>query len=130
MNEKEKQILDRDVKIQMLSHMLRVSLEDDDISNIFTSLGYKRIAIYGYDVVSELFVDLLINKGIGIECIIDRAIKHKIDNIPLLRPTRDLPELDVIVVTNVAHFERIKADLLKLNLSANIVSLEEIIYQL
>lgn len=130
MNSIEKQLLERDVKIQMLSHMLRVSLNDDDISRVFNEQGYKKIAVYGYDVVSELFVDLLVCKGIKIECVIDRAIKHRIDDIPLLRPTRNLPKLDVIIVTNVAYYERIRADLLKLEVNAHIVSLEEIIYQL
>lgn len=103
-------------------HDARASIE-----KYFVEAGYTKIAIYGMGELGMRFYEALKNsKKVNIAYGIDRQIKESMQDIAIYKPTNDLPEVDVIVVSATFDFNVIKQFLAE-KVSYAIISLEEIL---
>lgn len=70
--------------------------------------NYRTVAIYGFYLIGEcLYVELL-NEGVDVRYGIDGKSRANIEGIKIYKPTDELPEVDVIIVTAVSDYEIIK----------------------
>ena len=120
-------------KNEMLYHMtnewLRKKQEGKFLSSLLLKYGYKKIAIYGMAYMGERLVDELRDSEIEVEYAIDRNAVDIYSTIDVLKPSDDLSEVDVVIVTSIAFFDEVKEQLSK-KLHCPIVALDDVIYAL
>lgn len=94
---------------------------------VFASLeksGYKKIAIYGMDHLGKLVYSELEKYNLDLLYGID---EDKVSSeIKIMRPTDELPNVDVIVVATFWDYEKVK-NLFEKRLSCPIVSIDNIV---
>lgn len=86
---------------------------------------YKTVAVYGIGILGKHLLWELRNEKVEDICIIDKTVKEY-ENIPVLSPEGEIPEVDVIIVTPVSEYEGIR-NLLMEKSNAPIVSIKEVI---
>lgn len=73
--------------------------------------SYRTVAIYGVFLLGErLYVELL-DEGVDVLYGIDGKSRAHIEGITIYKPTDELPEADVVIVTAISDFESIKKKL-------------------
>lgn len=113
----------------MLSEWLTVKVEKKSICDYLRSNGCNVIAIYGMNYIGEILLKDLKDGDIEVKYAVDKnadCIKTEID---VLKPDDKLPAVDAVVVTAIASFDEIKANLNK-KVQCPILSLKEIINEL
>lgn len=103
----------------------------ESISKWLTKRGYKRIAVYGMRELGILLYRKLVCSELDLCCAIDRNADNLNLNqdIKVWKPTNDLPDLDVIIVSAPHYYEQIRNDLENIT-RADIVSIEDIIFEM
>lgn len=99
--------------------------EGKNISNYFAENKYNSIAIYGMSYVGECLVSELDKTGIEVKFALDRNLQ-KSGKIKILSPDKEIPEVDVIVVTAISYFNEIQSKLMK-NSDIPVISLKDIL---
>lgn len=113
----------------MMNQWVRVKQRGKKIENYFKKNGYKRIAIYGLSYAGETLLDELKNTEIQVAYGIDKNIDGVYADIEIFSADDKLEEVDAIVVTAITFFSEIKENLSK-KINCNIVSLEDILYEI
>lgn len=93
----------------------------------------KRIAIYGMGTLGELLYNEIKKTDVLVECFVDmyaNVYSVGIDDISVVLPKKVPNEVDVVIVTPVYEYESICAELKDNGCSKNIISLEDIVYDL
>lgn len=86
--------------------------EGKDISIWLERHNYKKIAIYGMGICGEiLYKQLSKNSQISVLYGIDRKKDIKIEGIDIWTLDDELQRVDIVIVTAIASFEGIKADI-------------------
>lgn len=100
LNKKNNQIIECQTKL----HKLNVK----SLKRLFAREGYKRIAIYGYGALGQMLYSILSSCEMEITCIIDKKRNYEIvDKISIIEPNQSI-DADVVIVTAMQDFERIK----------------------
>lgn len=107
---------------------LKLRQSGRSICNYLSEKGYKTVAIYGMGYNGERVLQELKNSEIEVLYGIDKKADSIISEINVLAADANLPETDVIVVSEPFYMEEI-IKLLKIKVTCPIVSLEEAIYE-
>lgn len=106
-----------------------------NVGEYFERKNYKSIAVYGQGTLGELFCREARNQNVNIEYLIDKnadSVCYSIDDVPTI-PLDEICNqngVDVIVVTPIANYDDIVNDLGSMNVNCDIISLEDVIYEL
>lgn len=109
--------------------------ENIELAQYFHDKSIKTIAIYGLGSMEELLYNELKDSDIEIKYMTDqnaRAYQFAIKEFPVIFPS-EIPNqepVDAIIVTPIFAYQAICNDLEKYNCSAEIISLEDIIFEL
>ncbi len=127
----KKGVEDKNKKYCLLfDNWLILTERGDAIEQFFKTRNIKEIAVYGYGNIGRHLVTQLSNSDINIKYIIDkRKGGTMIDNIQCYRLSDRMPDVDAIVVTPICEYKEIK-DILRKIVSVEIISLEDIVYEL
>ena len=121
--------------------VVRQWLEDKNdgknVGEYFEQNDYKTIAIYGMGSLGQMFYDELkkTNPNVKVAYFIDMKadeLYYGLDDIPVvnLDKIEEQEEVDAIVVTPVHEFNKISDELAELELPTEIISLEDIVYEI
>lgn len=108
--------------------------QNKDLKRYFEEHGFQKIAVYGMGTLGELFYDEIKDKGIKVQYFIDKnaeEIYFGLDDISVvgLDGIDGQEEVDAIIVTPVFNFDEIEKELEKAGAAAEIVSLEDVVYE-
>lgn len=112
----------------LMNQWVKVKQEGKNVTEYFEKNGYNKIAIYGMSYVGETLVDELKDSKIEIVCAIDKNADGIYSEIDMITPNDEIPQVDAVIVTPVFFFEEIE-ELLRRRTSADILSLEDILYE-
>lgn len=110
--------------------------EGKNVAEYFKENNYKTIAIYGMGTMGELFYDELKNSSnVKVAYFIDKNAEdlyYGVDDLPVvgLDDISSQQKIDAIIVTPIYDFDKIEEDLEDAGVDTNIVSLEDIIYEI
>ncbi len=110
--------------------------EKKNIVDYFKDNGYSNIAIYGMGEMGSRLYEELQDTDIKVAYIIDNKqadeLYYAVDDIPIvsLDEIENQEKVDAIVVTPIYDFEAIEEALLEYDLDAEVLSLEDVIYEI
>lgn len=117
--------------METLVQWIQIEHEKKSVSYFLNQLGYKTVALYGYGYVGRELEKILLDDGtITISCVIDKNVLVRMNGEKIIHPSNELPDTDVIVVTSLYYYQEIKEELIKLGVTADIVSFDSLLYQL
>ena len=111
----------------ILNYWMDLKQSGDNICKYFHLNNYKRIAIYGMGELGFHLMDELKNSDIEVVYGIDDGLNSPRVKTEIKHNGDELEDVDMIVVTPVFAFDKIKNNLEK-RVSCPIISLEEVIY--
>lgn len=112
--------------------------EGKSVGDYFKENDYKTIAIYGMGTMGELFYDELKKSSdikVKVAYFIDKNAEdlyYGIDDLPVvnLDDISSQEDVDAIIVTPIYDFDKIEKDLNDAGVNAEIISLEDIVYEI
>ena len=111
-----------------------LSLHDENgvsyLSNAFLHNGYKHIAIYGYTDITKVLVNVLNGTDVTIDYIVENADRPVQGIKTINRNPADYPNCDLMLVTDIAAYNDIKAKLEKIKVPFPFVNAAEFIQSL
>ncbi len=110
---------------EVYDRWLKLHIEGRSIGQYFKKRNCESIAIYGYGKLGKRLLQECTNCGIQVSCMIDKAAEPA-GGVPVIKPGRDMPKQDLIVVTAVYAYASVKRELMSYGCE-DVVSLEEII---
>jgi len=116
--------------LQVMTRWMKRMAEGRTLEEYFHEHGIKSVAVYGLGAVGDCLVSYLSScLNIKLSYGIDRGTVKCSYGFDVYAPEDELPETDVIIVTPISEFERIKEELSKKN-KYEILSLGDIIFSL
>ncbi len=114
----------------MLEHWIDALYHGNRVSEYFSNLGYKNIAIYGMGDLANRLLDDLEGSAIHVNYGIDRDAAGTVCRIENIYSLNDeLPDADAVIVTPFYAFEAICSDL-KGKVGCPVISIEEVIWSI
>lgn len=116
----------------ILVHWIEQKQNKKNLAEYFIQNRYQTVAVYGMKEIGRLLVNELLQEGVDVRYAADRSAdvidmdEMSID-IPIIKPSSEMPEVDVIVVTASHYFDCIYLDLKELT-KAEIVPVEDILW--
>lgn len=121
-------------KIEKLSEFYNilvqwVSMKEKGITidNFMEKKGYRTAAIYGMKELGELLYEEMKSTDVHVKYIVDQFRDPILIDIPVLKPDEPLIPVDVMIVTAVHYYEKIRK-MLKSKIDCPIYSLEDILF--
>lgn len=111
----------------ILVRWLELRQEHRALAEYFSENGYRTAAIYGMREIGILLLNELKQEGVEVQYAIDRNAGEISADIPVIEPSADMPEVDVIVVTAPHYFDSIYLTLKEMT-KAEIVPVEDILW--
>lgn len=99
------------------------------LAEYFAENGYQAVAIYGMKEIGRLLLNELRLEGIDVRYAIDRDADEISGDISVIKPSCNLPEADVIVVTASHYFDSIYLELREFT-EAEIVPIEDVLWSI
>lgn len=97
------------------------------LDEYLTSLGYRKIAVYGGGDMGKHLIRQLMGTEIAVQYVIDKtAFPVQVDMLPVYRPEDTLPSADAIIVTPICEYLKIKEKISE-QMKCPVISLEDII---
>ncbi len=90
--------------------------------------GYQKIAIYGMSVLGNLLYQELKETKVEVSYAIDRNADNMHFELPVLKPSDEYGKVDVIIVTAVLDYEKIKKNIIK-KTQVNVMSIEDLVFE-
>lgn len=116
--------------IKLLDKMLYRKQRGHTIENYLKEHNLQTVAIYGMSYVGFRLYDELKQAGVVVKYGIDQnAERIRMQEIDILYPDEELPEVDAIIVTATFFYEEIEKKLSR-QVSAKVYSLKEILYDI
>ena len=127
---KAKNLSDKHLMLFLLmNEWVKVKQANKSVSGYLLNRGYRRIAIYGMSYAGQRLYDELMDSDVEIIACIDQKGGGTYYNHGIVDAGKMPIDIDAIIVTPIFYFEEIKHSLEKSS-TANIISLEQIIYEL
>lgn len=106
-----------------------------DVGEYFKENNYKTIAIYGMGTMAELFYEEVKKADVKVAYFIDKnseELYYGLDDISVigLSDISSQEKVDAIIVTPIYDFDKIEEDLNDKGAECDIVSLEDVIYEI
>lgn len=115
---------------RLFDNWMTLNERGETFERFFKEREIKDIAVYGYGSIGRHFVAQLSHSDIGIKYVIDKNKDSIITgDIPCYRLSDDMPKVDAIVITPICEYSEIRNTLKRVT-SAEIISMEDIIYEL
>lgn len=102
----------------VLTKWMDCKLKGGSIAEALKKRGFSRIVIYGYAELGQLLCKEMLQEGISVVCILDKAAKTtEAGTIPVCKPEavkasdQERLQIDAVVVTAVYYFEEIRKEL-------------------
>lgn len=112
---------------KLLSRWMKAIHHGKKLDMFFKEKKYKKLAIYGVSDIGELLIEEMKDTEIDLCYGIDRNADQILAEIPLYKPTDELPAVDAIVVTAVYFFEDICQTLRRNGVACPIISLNDVL---
>ncbi|RKM59525.1 hypothetical protein D6856_09920 [Butyrivibrio sp. XB500-5] len=113
----------------ILLQWLNKAENNRSIGEYLASKGYKKIAIYGMGELGELLLLKLRDTDIEVPYAIDKNAENIGVDVVIKTPNDDLPDVDAVIVTTVLWYWELRR-MLKEKLDCDILSLEDIVYEM
>lgn len=113
----------------ILIRWLGLRQEQRTLAEYFTENGYQAVAIYGMKEIGRLLLNELRLEGIDVRYVIDRNADKINADISIIKPSCNLPEVDVIVVTASHYFDSIYLELRE-STEAEIIPVEDVLWNI
>lgn len=113
----------------LMNQWVKMKQEGKDMGDYLKKRGYGKIAIYGMSYVGERLYEELEETDIAIAYAVDEKADEIYAQIDVVTPDDDLPDVDALIVTPICFFDEIEQSL-KGKIKADIISLEDILYDL
>ena len=113
-----------------LLHWTEIEHERKSIAEQLKKLGYQDIAVYGYGYLGQLLMKCLRESEVNVKYLIDKNKDVKDWGLKTYLPNEKFPQADLIIVTSDFYFEEILADLRRNGNTMDILSINDILYQL
>lgn len=97
----------------------------ETIRNYFIENSIYTVAIYGYGVMGRHLHNILKQINVEVKYVIDKELNKVDSSLPVIKPDEMLVYVDVIIVSLVAEYEKIRREL-KSNYTGRIISLSEV----
>lgn len=111
----------------ILDYWLKLFEEGKKINTFFERRGYKKISIYGMASLGKHLMKQLENSDIEVIYTVDSGVvEYNKKFIDIREYSGDFPNVDVMIVTPIVEFEKIR-DLYKSRAKCDVISLEEVI---
>lgn len=109
--------------------------DEKNISVYFKENNYKTIAIYGMGTMGELFYEEIKKTDVKVAYFIDKnaeELYYGLDDISVvgLDDISAQEKVDAIIVTPIYDFDKIEEELEDEGVEADIISLEDVIYEI
>lgn len=106
-----------------------------DVGKYFEENNYKTIAIYGMGTMAELFYEEVKKAEVKVAYFIDKnaeELYYGLDDISVIKldDVSSQEKVDAIIVTPIYDFDKIEEDLENKGVEADIISLEDVIYEI
>lgn len=111
----------------ILIRWLQLKQEGKTMIEYFKQNKYQTVAVYGMKEIGVLLYNELRQEGIDIRYAIDKNADEIEADIEIIKPTSEMPEVDVIVVTATHYFDNIYMQLQELT-ETEIVSISDILW--
>lgn len=111
----------------MMNEWMQLKQKGRNLSEFFLEKGYKNIAIYGMHHTGITLQNELDGTGINICYGIDANAESIYSDIEVRKPTDDLPQVDVIIVTPIYYFIEIE-EKLEGRVDCPILSLDDVVF--
>lgn len=112
----------------LLNQWLILKQDGKNLEQYFIDNQYETIAIYGMGEMGNRLYDELKNTSVKIEYAIDKEAGSTYSEIEVLEIEDNLPKVDAVIVTAVFAYEEVEK-LLSEKIDCNIISLEEVVYE-
>lgn len=113
----------------ILIHWLQLEQEKKKIVEYFEQNEYRTVAVYGMKEMGVLLCNKLRYEGIDVRYAIDKNADEINADIEIVKPTSEMSEVDVIIVTAIHYFNSIYMELHELT-EAEIVSIEDVLWSI
>lgn len=111
----------------LMNQWVKIKQENKSIAEYLEKNGYRQIAIYGMSYAGETLMGELAGSNINVKYGIDKNADRIYQDIDVLTPDDDLPEVDAVIVTAITFFDEIKENLNQ-KLDCDILSMEDILH--
>lgn len=115
--------------VKSLNVMMDFREKGISIADCLKKYGYNNVAIYGYGYLGKYLYECLKQSCVKVSYVIDRNENVQCADLPVVQLSRDMPEVDVIIVTPAGKYVSIREDIHNI-VEYNTISLEHIIYDL
>ena len=112
----------------VLVQWIKIHNEGRQLSEYFMRNGYRTIAIYGMKELGKCLLEELKNTNIEVLYAIDQAAENIYAEIDVVKPTDQLREVDVVVITAIHYYESIAPKLEEI-LKCPILSIEDVVFE-
>lgn len=111
----------------MMDKWVRVKQEGKSLVNYFVEKGYKSIAIYGMSYSGITLLDELMESEIEVKYGIDANADKIYSDIPVLKLTDHLEDVDAVIVTPIYYFNEIEKSVSE-KMSCPVIPLDDVIF--
>jgi FlaA1/EpsC-like NDP-sugar epimerase len=119
--------------VNVLSRWIRLSLDGRTIGKYLSQKGLLKVAVYGWGDLGKCICDDICNtSNVEIMYIVDRNADKIADcKYSVVSQVNKIEDnVDLLIVTPFMEFEQIKRNMIKDGFTSEIVSLEDIVYDL
>lgn len=99
-----------------------------EIGDYLKEYGYATIAVYGLKEIGRELIFELRKAGIDVKCAIDKDANTK-DSIMVVKPSEDIPKVDLVIVTAIYYYDEIKEQLEK-KVNCPILSFDDLVWDI
>lgn len=114
---------------QLTNQWLMLKNMNKTIADYLINKGYKSIAIYGMGELGNRLYEDLVNSPVEVIYAIDKYPDNNFAELRFCELSEDMEPVDLIIVTPVFDYDDIQRNISS-NVSYNILSLEDIIYDI
>ena len=118
-------------KIEWLLRTVRLYQEEIKLSHLCSSRGYTKLAIYGWNEISNCLLYDIESSGLSFMYLIERDEKNKGSGYPVytLKECTKLNAPDAIIVCVTYEYDKIVNDLKRI-FGCDVMSFEDLIYEI
>lgn len=117
------------INMNIMDNWLKLKENCICLKDYFIKHKQLNILVYGYGILSKHLLAELAGTEVKISGIVDKQGEKIIADYPVYYPSKDIPQVDLIVVTTPFYYEEIVFEFKKLNIY-NVISLSQIMDEL
>ena len=100
-----------------------------EIGDYLKEYGYATIAVYGLKEIGRELIFELRKAGIDVMCAIDKDANTEDRSVMVVKPSEDIPKVDLVIVTAIYYYDEIKEQLEK-KVNCPILSFDDLVWDI